>query len=56
MRVEGMSGGQGAPAQGGGSGACALAKGYASTVSPLVDNLKARTTELGNQYVTGKSR
>ena len=56
-RAEGLSGGQssgGGQAPSGGSGGCALAKSYVTAVTPLMDAVKAKTAELGNQYVTGK--
>ena len=35
-----------------GPAACALASSWASTLEPLVADLRAKTGELGNQYVT----
>ena len=57
VRAEGLSGGAsgaaGAQASaGGGGGGCALAKAFATAVSPAIAELKAKTAALGNQYVT----
>ena len=58
VRAEGLSGGAGgaggaqASAGGGGGSGCALAKAFATAVSPAIAELKAKTAALGNQYVT----
>ena len=46
------AGGAGGAAAGSSTGGCALAKQYAGAVKSLIDALRAKTTELGNQYVT----
>ena len=53
-RQEALAAGGGAGGAAGGSstGGCALAKQYAGAVKSLIDALRAKTTELGNQYVT----
>jgi len=51
-RQEALAAGQGASAGPSGPGACALASNFAAAVQSNIDELRAKTSALGNQYVT----